>query len=127
MVIYFDGVCGLCNGFVDFIMKVDKKHLFKFSPLQSEYAKSHLPPEFTSDLKTIVVSIDGINFKKAKAVIEVFKRLPPPFNTLGIFNGLPESVLNRIYDQVAENRYKLFGKKESCRLPTPEERALFLT
>lgn len=127
MIIYFDGVCGLCNGFVDFILKVDKKELFKFSPLQSEYAQTHLPTEYTSDLKTIVVTIDGKNYKKARAVIEVMKRLPPPYNSLGIFKGLPERVLNGIYDQVAKNRYKIFGKKESCRIPTPEERSRFLT
>lgn len=125
-VIYFDGVCGLCNGFVDFIMKIDHKARFKFSPLQSEYAKAHLPPEYTANLDSVVVQLDGKMLRKSRAVIAIMKKLGGPWALAGAFGVLPEGILNRGYDLVAEYRYKIFGKKESCRLPTPDERARFV-
>lgn len=125
-VIFFDGVCGLCNGFVDFIMKVDKKGIFQFSPLQSEYAQKNLPQEFVKDLDSVVVEIDGKKYRKSKAVFAVLKKLGGLWGIVGVVGMLPESLLNKGYDLVAENRYKLFGKKETCRLPTPEERARFI-
>jgi len=125
-VIYFDGVCGLCNGFIDFIMKIDRKALFKFSPLQSEYAKTHLPSEYTANLDSVVVQLDGKTLRKSKAVFAVLKKLGGVWAIAGVFGALPEGLLNRAYDLVAEHRYKVFGKKETCRLPTPEERARFV-
>ncbi len=125
-VIYFDGVCGLCNGFVDFIMKIDKNSVFHFSPLQSEHAKNTLPAEFVQDLDSVVVQIDGKTLRKSKAVFAVLKKLGGVWGMASIAGVLPESFLNRAYDMVAENRYKMFGKKETCRLPSPEERARFL-
>ncbi len=125
-VIYFDGVCGLCNGFVDFILKIDHKGIFKFSPLQSEYAKTSLPPEYTQNLDSVVVSIDGKTLRKSKAVMAALKKLGGFWGFVSLAGILPEAILNKVYDQVAENRYKIFGKKESCRLPTPEERERFL-
>lgn len=125
-VIYFDGVCGLCNGFIDFIMKIDRKNMFKFSPLQSEHAQKNLPKEFTEDLDSVVVQIDGQTLRKSKAVFAVLKRIGGVWTVASSVGLLPESFLNKAYDMVAENRYKIFGKKESCRLPTPEERQRFL-
>lgn len=125
-VIYFDGVCGLCNGFVDFIMKIDHNGVFRFSPLQSEYARASLPPEYVQDLDSVVVDIDGRKLRKSKAVFAVLKKLGGVWGILGMAGVLPEPLLNKGYDLVAENRYKLFGKKETCRLPTPEERARFI-
>jgi predicted DCC family thiol-disulfide oxidoreductase YuxK len=125
-VIFFDGYCGLCNGFVDFIMKIDKKRVFRFSPLQSEYARQHLPAEFVTDLKSVIVQVEGRNLRKTEAVLAVFKLIGPPWSLLVIGRILPPRLLNVFYDMVAENRYQLFGKRDSCRLPTPEERALFI-
>lgn len=125
-VVYFDGVCGLCNGFIDFVMSVDKNHIFKFSPLQSDYAKANLPSEFTSDLKTIVVQINGQTFSKSSAVIAVLSELGGLWKIALLGKILPIFIANKAYDLVAENRYNLFGKKETCRLPTPEERAKFI-
>jgi predicted DCC family thiol-disulfide oxidoreductase YuxK len=125
-VIYFDGVCGLCNGFVDFIMKIDQEGKFKFSPLQSEFAQANLPSEYTASLDSVVVQIDGKIFRKSKAVFAVLKKLGGPWVLVGAIGVLPEALLNRAYDLVAENRYKIFGKKETCRLPTPEERTRFV-
>lgn len=125
-VIYFDGVCGLCNGFVDFIMKIDRQGKFRFSPLQSEYAKANLPPEYVADLDSVVVQIHGKTLRKARAVFAVLKEIGGIWGMAGAFGILPERFLNGAYDLVAENRYKIFGKKETCRLPTPEERERFI-
>lgn len=125
-VIYFDGVCGLCNGFVDFIMKIDRESKFHFSPLQSEHAKNNLPAEYVQDLDSVVVQIDGKTLRKSKAVFAVLKKLGGVWGMASAFGVLPEGLLNKAYDMVAENRYKIFGKKETCRLPSPEERSRFL-
>jgi predicted DCC family thiol-disulfide oxidoreductase YuxK len=125
-VIFFDGVCGLCNGFVDFVMKIDHEGKFKFSPLQSDYAKSVLPSEYVADLDSVVVQLEGKTLRKSKAVFAVLSKLGPGWKAASLIGLLPEKILNFGYDLVAENRYKIFGKKETCRLPTPEERARFV-
>jgi len=121
-IIFFDGYCGLCNGFVDFIMKLDKKAIFKFSPIQSDFAKTKLTPEDIKELKSVVVHIDGHTYRKAEAALRAMAELGWPWKFLLIFSLLPEKILNLFYDLVAINRYRLFGKRETCRLPTPEER-----
>lgn len=125
-VIFFDGYCGLCNGFVDFVMKIDKKGTFNFSPIQSEFATKHLTGEDIRDLKSVVVLIDGKTFRKAKGVMAVFKELGGGWKALSALGILPSGILNAGYDLIAENRYRLFGKRETCRLPTPEERTRFI-
>lgn len=125
-IIYFDGVCGLCNSFVDFIMKIDSEGKFKFSPLQSEFAKSRLLPKYTEDLKSVVVEIDGKILEKSDAVFKVMSTLGGKWKLLSAFRILPPFLRNAGYDLVAEMRYKIFGKKDTCRLPTPEEKARFI-
>lgn len=125
-VIFFDGVCGLCNGFVDFVMKVDKKHEFYFSPLQSDYAQTHLPEEFTKDLKSVVYLNEGIILTRSHAVIQILSEIGGIWKLARIGKFLPRVFTDYLYNLVAENRYKLFGKKETCRLPTPEERTRFV-
>lgn len=125
-VVFFDGLCGLCNGFIDFLMKFDSSKSFYFSPLQSDFAKTTLPFELTQDIKTIVVLIDGQIYKKAEAVFKVLQKLGGMWSLISILRVLPSPLLNFGYDLVAANRYSLFGKKETCRIPTPDERQRFL-
>lgn len=125
-VIFFDGYCGLCNGFIDFMMKVDTEAHFKFSPLQSDFAKAHLEPEDISDLKSLVVLTNGKATRKAHGVIIALSELGGLWKLISIFRILPASFLNLGYDFIARNRYKFFGKRDTCRLPTPEEKARFL-
>lgn len=125
-IIYFDGVCGLCNGFVDFIMKIDTEGKFKFSPLQSEFAKSRLLPKYTEDLKSVVVEIDGEILEKSDAVFKVMETLGGKWKLASTLKILPLFLRNAGYDLVAEWRYKIFGKKDTCRLPTPEEKERFI-
>lgn len=125
-VIFFDGVCGLCNGFVDFIISVDKRKEFRFSPLQSEFAQKNLPPEMTRNLDSVVFLKEGKTYRKSQAVIKVLEGLGGIWSLAKMGKVLPESILNSAYDLVAQNRYKIFGKKETCRLPTPDERTRFI-
>jgi predicted DCC family thiol-disulfide oxidoreductase YuxK len=125
-VIFFDGYCGLCNGFVDFMMKVDSKGVFNFSPLQGEFAKSHLSQSDILDLKSVVILIDGKTYRKAKGVFKALGELGGFWKAFLILNIIPTPILNSFYDMVATNRYRLFGKRATCRLPTQEERNRFI-
>lgn len=127
-IIFFDGVCGLCNGFIDFLMTIDKSRQFHFSPLQSEFAQKKLPANFTSDLKSVIY-IDHENkmYSKSEAVLRILYDIGGLWKISMIGNFLPKKIMNGAYDMIAANRYKVFGKKETCRMPTPEERKRFLT
>jgi predicted DCC family thiol-disulfide oxidoreductase YuxK len=125
-VIFFDGVCGLCNGFVDFVIKIDRENLFSFSPLQGEFARNTLSPSDVQNLSSIVVKIGDKTYRKSEAVIRVFQLVGGAWAPFGVLLSLPTTLRDKAYDLIASNRYRLFGKKETCRLPTPEERARFI-
>lgn len=125
-VIFFDGYCGLCNKFVDFIMKVDKKAVFKFSTLQGEYAKTVLKKEDYENVDSVVVLIDGKTYRKSEGAFRTLRELNPFWKAVSLLGYLPSPISNFGYDLVAANRYKIFGKTETCRLPTAEERSRFL-
>ena len=125
-IIFFDGVCGLCNGFVDFMMAFDKDKKFRFSPLQSEYAQKTLPETFVKELSTVVVLIDGKTYTKSQGVLKALSELGGMWKLTAIGKILPTSFRDMIYNLVAQNRYQMFGKKDSCRLPSPEERQRFI-
>jgi predicted DCC family thiol-disulfide oxidoreductase YuxK len=126
-IIFFDGVCGLCNGFVDFIIKIDKKKIFLFSPLQGAYASTQLPETMTQDLTSVVLLIDGKTYTKSEAVQKILREIGGIWVLSSIFTVVPRFIQNSIYDQIAKNRYQLFGKKKLCRIPTEEERSRFVT
>lgn len=125
-IIFFDGYCGLCNGFVDFILKVDKKKKFNFSPLQSDFAKARLETQDIEDLKSVIVLIDGKTYRKADGVFRVLNELGGLWKLSLALKVLPHFLQNFGYDLVAENRYRLFGKRETCRLPSAEEKSRFI-
>lgn len=125
-VIFFDGVCSLCNSGVNFVIKNDPKSLFHFAPLSSELFKDislekNLPP-----LDSVVLYDKGKLFYKSRAVLEVAKRLRRGYPLLYSLIIVPPFIRNFIYDYLASRRYKWFGKLESCRLPTKEESLRFL-
>lgn len=130
-IVFFDGICGLCNDFVDVLLKVDRRKKYQFSPLQSEVAMKLLPEEFRQvgdegAFKSIVFHQNGVNFQKSKAVLLILCGLGGAWNLFWIFRLLPSALLDPLYMMVANHRYKWFGKKDSCRIPTPEERSRFL-
>ena len=126
-IIFFDGVCHLCNRFVDFVIQQDPEHQFYFAPLQGITAQKLLGNERVQKLDSVIYS-EGLEiFEKSDAVSRILKQLPPPYKILGsILSAFPGSARDLIYQLVAKNRYQWFGEKDSCRIPTASERAQFL-
>lgn len=127
-VILFDGVCNLCNGFVQFVIRRDSQGLFRFASLQSPAGAELLRQHGlqTDQLSTMVVVIGDRTFVRSDAALEVCSRLSWPWKWLAMLKALPSGLRNRGYDFLARNRYRFFGKRESCLLPTPELRKRFL-
>jgi predicted DCC family thiol-disulfide oxidoreductase YuxK len=125
-VILFDGVCNLCNGTVDFLLKRDKKKRFRFVSLQSEAGeliKQHFGlPEIPDSVALIS---NGNIYVESEAALEIARMLPFPWNFAGIFRIVPLRWRNSIYRWIARNRYRWFGRKSTCRIPAPEERRYF--
>ncbi len=125
--ILFDGYCGLCNKSVDWVIQHDTHHVFKFAPLQGKTAQN-LSADISSikNLDTVILWVDGKAFKKSEAGIQILKELPFPWKLLSIFSIFPTRLNDFFYDFIAKSRYKWFGKLDTCRLPSPEEKDLFL-
>lgn len=125
-VVFFDGICGLCNGFVDRLMVWDKRHVLRFATLQGATAATHLPAEHTQALSTIIYFDGQRIYTRSDAALRIIMRLGGLWKLAGVFLILPRFLRDGVYDWVARNRYQWFGKHDSCRLPSPEERKLFL-
>ncbi|MCB9262434.1 MAG: DUF393 domain-containing protein [Flavobacteriales bacterium] len=128
-IVFFDGVCNLCNKTVDFIIRKDRKNQFVFAALQSKTAKKMLAenPKIHLDSPDSFVLLDnGQLFQKSTAAIKVLSKLGFPFSLFIIFLIFPAFIRNPIYAFIAKNRYKIWGKRETCRIPTEAERLLFL-
>ncbi len=126
--IFFDGVCNLCNGFVQFVINNDKKGKFKFASLQSEAAKQILKPfEFPSDeLKTIILVENGKIYLRSRAVLRIAKQLDGLWKISAALYIFPSFLSDSVYNLVSKYRYKIFGKKDSCMIPTLELKSRFV-
>ncbi|ELY70345.1 thiol-disulfide oxidoreductase DCC family protein [Natrinema versiforme] len=118
-IILFDGVCNLCNGFVQFILPRDTEGKFRFASLQSDVgtellAEHDLP---TDELESIVLIEGEDSYVKSDAVIRIARHLGGPYALLGPFRFLPRRLRNWAYDFVAARRYRWFGKKDQCAMP----------
>jgi len=127
-IIFFDGVCNFCNGSINFIIKRDKKNKFLFAPLQSETGKEFLTAHqlSVSDFDSVIVFTEGKIFKRSDAALEVSSQLSFPWPILSIFKIFPAFIRDFFYDFIARNRYRFFGRKDVCMIPTAEVRAKFL-
>lgn len=127
--ILFDGVCNLCNSAINYIIKHDKNNVFMFAPLQSEAGKQIIE-KFKIDTNQIdsillYTSENDLTYKST-AALKISRKLGFPRNLLTIFFILPTFIRNGVYDFIARNRYKWFGKKDACMIPTKELKAKFL-
>lgn len=127
-IILFDGVCNLCNGAVNFVIKRDKKSVFKFAAIQSEEAKNlMMEGDFQSeDLKTFILLLNERFYTKSTAALKVCRYLSGLWPMLYWFMIVPKFIRDFIYNIISRNRYKWFGRKESCMIPTPEFQSKFL-
>jgi predicted DCC family thiol-disulfide oxidoreductase YuxK len=114
-VILFDGVCNLCNASVQFILRNDRRELFRFTSLQSETAARLLggPPESDS----IILIMNGRHYYKSTAALLIAARLRFPWPVFSVFLIVPPFIRNFIYSVIAKNRYRWFGKKPACMIP----------
>lgn len=127
-VVLFDGVCNFCNYWVNFIMDRDPDDRFRFAALQSE-AGQQLLEKFdlpTDDFDSFVLIKEGKVHKKSSAALIIASQIKSWTKILTPFLILPPFLRDWLYSLIGKNRYKLFGKKDSCRIPTPEERSKFL-
>lgn len=127
-VVFFDGVCNLCNSSVQFIIKRDRKNKLFFASLQSDYAIKNLPSTLSDNdaLKSIILK-EGSKIKtKSSAVLTISKTLSGFWPFLYIFMIIPKFIRDGIYDFIARNRYKWFGKKDHCMIPSPELKGRFI-
>jgi predicted DCC family thiol-disulfide oxidoreductase YuxK len=126
-IILFDGVCNLCNSSVQFILKRDPVGYFTFASLQGETGQNLLKKNsLSTDLNSFVLIENDKVYVKSSAALRVCSKLVGAWKILLIFQILPRSFRDFFYDILANNRYKWFGKKESCMLPLPEWKQRFL-
>ncbi|MEP6514266.1 MAG: thiol-disulfide oxidoreductase DCC family protein [Parafilimonas sp.] len=125
--VLFDGVCNYCNAMVNFSIRHDKKSKLHFAPLQSDIGKQ-LKKQYVipDEVDSVVLIENNKAYTYASAALRISKYLDWPAKALYALNIFPAFISNTIYKWIAKNRYKWFGKKDSCMMPAPDVKARFL-
>ena len=126
MVVFFDGVCNLCQYSVCYLIKHDKKKVLKFASLQGEYAKKILNAEHLKNLESLLFYNKKTIYKKSDAVLELCKVLGGWHKLFLVGYSLPPFLRNGLYSFIAQNRYRWFGKQDHCMIPTKDIQYRFL-
>lgn len=127
-IILFDGVCNLCNSSVQFVIQRDSNKVFRYAALQSDFAKNLLESlnQSAPDVESVIL-VDGETvYYRSNAALRIAKHLNGAWPMLSIFLIVPRFIRDAVYNFIGRNRYKWFGKQESCMIPTPELKELFL-
>ena len=127
-IIFFDGYCNLCNGFVNLIIRLDKKNKIFFAPLNGKKAQQILVKNEVNSVlpDSVIFYHNNVSSFKSKAVIEIFISLGGFYKFVVILKVIPSFILNFLYDTIAKNRYSWFGKRESCIVPDKKVISKFL-
>jgi predicted DCC family thiol-disulfide oxidoreductase YuxK len=127
-IILFDGVCNLCNGFVQFVIRQDTARRFRFASLQSDTARQLLRdlPSSGRGVDSVVLIENGRYYQQSTAALRILRHLRGAWPLLYGLIVLPAFLRDWIYAGIASNRYRWFGKRQTCMLPTPELQARFL-
>jgi len=128
-IILFDGVCNLCDSAVQFVIQHDKKDVFRFVALQSELGQQILKHIGINpiNIDSVILYEPGIAYYyKSDAALQIAKNLGGFFHFGTFFRFIPTGISNKLYDYIAKNRYKWYGKKETCLIPTLELKSKFL-
>lgn len=125
-ILFFDGYCTLCNASIDFVLRHDKAHVLKVASLQGTTAASIVSSNMRESLDSLVLYHKGRFYTESTAALKVAGLLGFPWSIAAVFLILPPIIRNAVYRWVARNRYRWFGKRDTCRLPTAAERARFL-
>lgn len=128
-VVLFDGVCNLCNGAINTLIDLDEKGRLHYASLQSEFGEAvldhfGLPKDDYGSF--IFLRHDGAIYQKSRGALEVLRMLGSAWKLLYVFVVIPPFLRDGIYNLIARNRYKWFGKRDSCRMPTPELKSRFV-
>jgi predicted DCC family thiol-disulfide oxidoreductase YuxK len=126
-IILFDGVCNLCNNFVPFLIKFDKNNIFRFAAMQTK-AGENIIQEYgvLNDRKSIILIKEGVVLYKSDAIIEIARQITGWPSILKYGFLFPKFLRDGIYDLIAKNRYYLFGKKETCSIPSEKDSKRFI-
>ncbi len=126
--VLFDGVCNFCNASINFVIDHDPKKVFRFAALQSTIGQEILQKYSlsTSDFDSIILLKNDRIFLKSDAALEISRSLSGFWSGFYFFKIIPVFIRNFFYDLIAKNRYKIFGREDTCRIPTPELRERFL-
>ncbi|HBH52388.1 MAG TPA: thiol-disulfide oxidoreductase [Planctomycetaceae bacterium] len=126
-IVFYDGVCGLCNHWIDFLLRQDRDQRLQYAPLQGTTAAQTLPGGAQQQPESVILWDGHTLHERSDAVWRMLCLLPFPWPCCGwALRMVPGFLRNLGYKLVARNRYRWFGRKETCRMPTPAERALFL-
>lgn len=127
-VILFDGVCNLCGSSVQFIIAHNSRKNLKFASLQSDFGQAVLSKyQLSPEVRTIVLIKDGKAFTRSDAVLKICKELNGLYPLFSLYEIVPRSLRDWVYDFIARNRYRWFGKKDQCWIPTPELQSRFIS
>lgn len=128
VLVLFDGVCNLCNNFVQFVIRRDTKSIFRFASLQSEYGRAQLircrlNPEA---LHSVIVIAEGKLYQRSDAVLRIARSLGGLWPLCGVFRIIPCFIRDALYNGMAASRYRWFGRRDECMLPDPSLKERFL-
>lgn len=127
VIVFFDGVCGLCSHIVDWLMVRDRQMVFLYAPLQGTTATQRLPAADRENLNSIVILKSAQFHRRSDAIVEILRSLGGQWRTLGqVLSLVPRPLRDFGYRVVASQRYRIWGKHDTCRIPTPAERKRFL-
>jgi predicted DCC family thiol-disulfide oxidoreductase YuxK len=128
-VILFDGICNLCSGWVQFLIRKDTNMKFRFAPIQSKIGQKllHTVGLDSNNLETVIYLKGNDCFRESSAVLEILKDLGGLWSIAYAFKLIPGTLRNGFYRCIAKKRYRFFGKRASCLMPTPENKKRFLT
>jgi len=129
-IILFDGVCNLCNSSVQFVIKRDKRDQFRFAPLQSDVGQKLVQErgiDTTMIDSIILIEPQVAYYTKSDAALKIAQQLSGAWPLMGVFLGVPSGIRNVVYDWIAKNRYRWYGKRDECMIPTPELKEKFLS
>jgi len=128
-IILFDGVCNLCNSSVQYVIKRDKSNAYRFAALQSGIGRKLVEERGidTSQIDSIILIEPGVAYyTKSTAALKIAQSFGGVWQLTSVLEWIPEKIRNLVYDYIAKNRYKWYGKKDACMIPTPELRSRFL-
>ncbi|WP_299492645.1 DCC1-like thiol-disulfide oxidoreductase family protein [Acaryochloris sp. IP29b_bin.137] len=126
-IVFFDGECVMCNGFVDILLTIDPEGAILIAPLQGQTAKQFLPPLPTDrEAWSIYYQDERDLYDRSDAFLQVCKRLGGVWSVFTVIALIPRPIRDRIYRLIARNRYRLFGRRSSCRMPSETEQERFL-